>query len=248
MQIDEDDLVLKTITERHSSRGPFDPNRPVARADLLKVLEAAKWTPTAHNMQNFEIVVVEDKETLEAISKVESPVNEAFIRENYAQLSFSEEEWLAKKTGILGTFFPDYMLHPDEPIDEAAMEEEGFSQGSLVSDSPVLLVVLFDPRKRAPASEGDFLGIMSLGCLMENMWLAAQSVGLAFHIVSEYVDEPAMGAVKQILHIPDELKIGFSVRLGYPAYPEAGLRVRRDVADFTHLDQYGEKMPTGDET
>jgi hypothetical protein len=35
--------------------------------------------------------------------------------------------------------------------------------------SAALLVILFDPSKRAPASEGDVLGMMSLGCVMENM-------------------------------------------------------------------------------
>ncbi len=53
--------VLKVIRERHSSRVPFDPNRLPSKEDLRKILEAARWTPTAHNMQNFDIVVVDDK-------------------------------------------------------------------------------------------------------------------------------------------------------------------------------------------
>ena len=32
-----------------------------------------------------------------------------------------------------------------------------------------MFVVVYNPRKRAPASEGDVLGMMSLGCVMENM-------------------------------------------------------------------------------
>lgn len=49
-------------------------------------------------------------------------------------------------------------------------------------ESPVLLVVVYVPGKRAPASEGDFLGIISLGCAMENMWLTAESLGIGLHI------------------------------------------------------------------
>jgi len=32
--------------------------------------------------------------------------------------------------------------------------------------APMLIVVTFDPRRRAPALEGDVLGMMSLGCVM----------------------------------------------------------------------------------
>ena len=61
--------ILKLIQERHSVRMPFDPDRPIARKDLRQILEAGRWTPSAHNMQNFEIVVVEDKKILEEIKK-----------------------------------------------------------------------------------------------------------------------------------------------------------------------------------
>ena len=86
------DEILKIIKERRSLRMPFDAEKPVAKQHLDKILEAARWTPTAHNMQNFEIVVVEDKKKLDAIMNIKAPVSETFIRENYLQLSFSEEE------------------------------------------------------------------------------------------------------------------------------------------------------------
>jgi nitroreductase len=72
----------------------------------MQILEAARWAPTAHNMQNFEIIVVDDKTQLEKLGKIKSRISEDFLRENYQQLSFSEEELLKKKVGILGTMFP----------------------------------------------------------------------------------------------------------------------------------------------
>jgi len=53
--------VLELIKSRKSSRGLFDENRPIDPATLQNILEAATWAPTAHNMQNFEIIVVEDE-------------------------------------------------------------------------------------------------------------------------------------------------------------------------------------------
>jgi hypothetical protein len=62
-------------------------------------------------MQNFEIVV-DDEETLAEIGLVQSGVSEEFVRENYSQLSFSEEELIQKGTGVLATMFPPSWQKP----------------------------------------------------------------------------------------------------------------------------------------
>jgi nitroreductase len=188
-------------------------------------------------MQNFEIVVVNDRQILEAIEAMERPISETFIRENYQQLSFSEEELLKKGTGLLATVFPPSWRNPDFRLDELG-EEEIAAMRRPMPTNPVMLVVVYDPSRRAPASEGDFLGIVSLGCVMENMWLAAESMGIGLQIVSSL----SSGAeVKSILGIPDDLLIAFSCRLGYPVSEAAKyLRVRRDVKDFTHHNRFGD--------
>jgi nitroreductase len=107
---------------------------------------------------------------------------------------------------------------------------------------PVLLVIVYDPGKRAPASEGDFLGIISLGCVMENMWLMANSLGISFHIVSSLSSGVVGKQVKNILRIPENLQIAFSCRLGYAvSAPEKYLRVRRDIKDFISHNKFGSK-------
>ena len=73
--------------------------------------------------------------------------------------------------------------------------------------SPVLLIVIYDPRKRAPASEGDVLGFMSLGCVMENMWLMAQSLGISLQILSTFSGKTIEKEVKRILNIPEYLSM-----------------------------------------
>jgi len=70
-------------------------------SDLTQILEAARWSPTAHNMQNFEILVIDDRDVLARLAGISSPASEVFIRENFDQLSFSEEELRRKKVGIL---------------------------------------------------------------------------------------------------------------------------------------------------
>jgi len=235
--------MLKAMIDRQSARGPFDLHRPLSRDDLHQILEAARWAPTAHNMQNFEIIIVDDKILLKKLSSLKEPISQAFVRENYQQLSFSVEELKRKKVGILGTWFPAFMR--DLSIKPKPEEKISSSQGSLVKKNPVLLVVVYDPSKRAPASKGDTLGFMSLGCVMENMWLMAHFLGIRFHIVSSFNDSAVETKAKRILGIPKNLKIAFTCRLGYTSAPVEYLRVRRDVKDFASYNQYGNKNNSG---
>ena len=232
--------VQRIIQERQSARVPFDPNQKVSKEDLRQILDAGRWAPTAHNMQNFEVIVVEDKEILEIIGNVKSRISEVFLRENYEQLSFSKEELLKKKTGILGAMFPPAWVDPSK-MSEAARKSEPMPLTQSIRGSPCLLILVYDPQKRAPASEGDVLGFMSLGCVMENMWLMAQSLGISLQILSAFAAPPVEKELKKILGIPDQLKIAYCCRLGYPTGASKYLRVRRDIEDFAYYNKFGNK-------
>jgi nitroreductase len=235
----KDNEILRVIKERHSTRGRFDPNHTITKESLNAILEAARWAPTPHNMQNFEVIVIDDTNILEKIGKIEYTISEDFIKENYQQLSFSEEELLKKKVGLLGTTFPPELRNADIYLNNSSSERFITSIGRFIQPDSLLLVIVYDPNKRAPASEGDFLGIMGLGCIMENMWLMAQSMGIAFHVVSALNTDPVEQQIKLILKIPQNMKIAVGVRLGYStSSQETRLRVRREKEDFIHYNQF----------
>ncbi|HXQ62463.1 MAG TPA: nitroreductase family protein [Acidimicrobiales bacterium] len=231
-------LIGRLIRSRHSERVPFEPERPLAEDDVRAILEAARWAPTAHNMQNFEIIVVDDRATLDAIGRVRSGTSEDFIRENYAQLSFSEEELIRKGTGLLATMFPPSWRHPGGQPGEPTDFEHGFLDATMRS-CPVVMIVVYDTRTRAPASEGDVLGLMSLGCVMQNMWLTAEAIGIGMQIMSVFSARAVEEELRTILSIPDHLAIAFACRLGYPSIaPGRYLRVRREIERFTHRNTF----------
>jgi nitroreductase len=135
--------------------------------------------------------------------------------------------------------FPPTWTDPTK-VDEAVRETSFLNR--TIRGSPVLLIVIYDPKKRAPASEGDVLGFMSLGCVMENMWLMAQSLGIGFMIMSVFSADSIEDEVKRVLNIPENVKIAYACRLGYPvSAPAKYLRVRRDVEDFTHCNRFGDR-------
>jgi nitroreductase len=213
----------------------------VPKRALARILEAARWAPTAHNMQNFSVIVVDDPTVLAALAKIDVTISDTFVRENYAQLSFSAAELRARKTGLLSTMFPPSWrtrarLKPDDPTRHSSL-------GETMQGSPVILVVTYDTRLRAPASEGDVLGLMSLGCVMENMWLTAEALGIGTQIMSVFSAEGVESEVRRLLGIAEHLKIGFAMRLGYPAAPVRGLRVRRDLDGFAHHNRFGNPVP-----
>jgi nitroreductase len=233
--------VSKVIRERQSTRVPFDPRKRIGRDALEQIVEAARWAPTLHNMQNFEIIAVDDKEVLKELGRIRSPASETFVRENYHQLSFSKKELLQKKVGILGTYFPPAWRDPAR-FGEVLGEERRSILDDTMDGSPAVLVVVYDPRKRAPASEGDFLGTLGLGYVLENMWLTAQALDIGFQVMSVFGGEEAEKEVKRVLEIPNGMKVAYAVRLGYPVHSRYRYtRVRRDIGGIVHHNRYGSK-------
>ena len=139
--------VPEVIEESYSARVPFDQGRSMAKKDLLHVLEAARWAPTAHNMQNFRIVVIDDRKPLDTIATIEFQVSPVFPRENVVQLCFSEEELHREKIGFLGTTLSAWMRDPAQKAGEPVPLHR------LMPTCPAILIMLQDTRKRAPASE-----------------------------------------------------------------------------------------------
>ncbi|MFA5269304.1 MAG: nitroreductase family protein [Methanoregula sp.] len=228
--------LMTIIQQRYSERETFDSDRQVLKADMEKILEAARWAPTSHNMQNFEVVIVDDEAVLKRFGDLNVSPSPDFIRENFEQLSMTEDELSRKKVGILGTQFPPTWR--DRALLETAIKERPLLNLSvLINGAPTILILLYDTRKRAPASPGDMLGAVSLGAVMENMWLMAQSLDIGFQIMSMF-GSPVQKEVKKILEIPDHMAILFAIRLGYPFTRSKDLRVRREIGDFAYRNTY----------
>ncbi|ABN06509.1 nitroreductase [Methanocorpusculum labreanum Z] len=229
--------LMTIIRQRYSEREPFDSNRQVPTADVEKILEGARWAPTSHNMQNFEIVVVDDERLLNRLGNLNTIPSPEFIRENFEQLSMTEKELAQKKVGILGTQFPPAWQDKAQ-LESAIKERMPLNLGRLINGAPTILILLYDTRKRAPASPGDLLGAVSLGAVMENMWLVAQSLDIGFQILSMF-GSPVQKEVKKIMGIPDHMAVLFAIRLGYPFTRSEALRVRRETDSFAHRNEYG---------
>jgi hypothetical protein len=136
--------------------------------------------------------------------------------------------------------FPPDWVDPSK-IAEVVRKATPMPLTQSIRGCPTLLIVIYDSRKRAPASHGDILGFMSLDCVMENMWLMAQSLGIGLQILSAFAAQPVEAEIKKLLGVPEHMKIAYTCRLGYPTSAAKYFRVRRDIKDFTHHNQFGNK-------
>jgi nitroreductase len=230
--------IFDLIRARQSVRVPFDPARKVGVDQLQRILDAAAWAPTAHNMQNFEVLVVDDARLLAAIGAITTQPTSAFIRENFALLSFSADQLRCRRTGVLASGFPPAWRTLDGDFESVAARSEPLPLSRSLQGAPCLLLVLYDPHRRAPDSEGDTLGLISLGCVMQNIWLAAQATGISMQILSVLSTPAAEAQLRRMLEIPVRLQIAYSCRLGYPVEPAHYERVRRPIGEFTSHNGY----------
>lgn len=98
-------------------------------------------------MQNFEILIVDDREQMKAIGKIRSRISETFLRENYQQMSFSEKGLHRKKVGVLASMFPPSWREPDAKLDSADAMTHLFL-GSALQQTPLLLIVIYNDDGR----------------------------------------------------------------------------------------------------
>jgi nitroreductase len=231
--------ILTIIRSRHSTRGPFDLTRPISREIQEFILEGAQWAPTPTNVQNFEVVVIDAKEQLDAIGRVPAEMSEQFLRETYSHLSFSDEDLREKKTGMLASSFPSAWTNPEAWNPESDTRSQLTFLARAIGDTPLLMLVVYDATERAPGSQGDPVGLISLGCVLENMWLVCESLKLGLHVLTVVSEGPVEQKLKDLLQIPAHMKIAFACSIGYAATPLAPYtRVRRSLSDFVHYNNY----------
>ncbi len=235
MDPDNTDRLQYLIEARHSSRVPFDPAWRVTEHDLARIIEAARWAPTAHNMQNFRLVVVDDPCTLQELGRIRAPISPTFIAENYRQLSRSLEELDRRGVGLLAESLPRSWWTSDP---SQAPTDASRALSELIAGAPTLVVTIFDATQRAPASEGDVLGLISLGCVLENMWLTARALKLDAQVLSALSGDLVEPEVKRVLGIPLQWRIAYALRFGHACTQPFSPRVRRDPKAFVDHNRF----------
>lgn len=227
MNLDE---FLELVKKRKMTR-TFKPD-PIPDECIEKILEAARWAPSARNAQPWEFIVVKDKDTRKRIFE---------ILDGHWDISYAFEKQRKIEVG-----HPKFLKKFPKPV-EAWM------------DAPVLIVICCDPRAAQAhmlidsflPMEGGHQALLfkSMGAATLMIHLAAVAYGLGAGWISSISTTEV--ALKELLGVPVELSVQTVVPIGYPS-PSYKLApsssYRRELNEIVHYEKYDPaKYRSGDD-
>jgi nitroreductase/NAD-dependent dihydropyrimidine dehydrogenase PreA subunit len=199
------EAILKDLTEteaiifkRRSIRLYKD--KPVPEEYIRRILEAARFAPSAGNGQPFKLIVVTDRETNRKVDQASAKVL-YMIKNLYAKKS----RW--RKFVVTMLSLIDANKWDQRPI--AAMEKVRQTDGSITFDAPVVIHILKDKRG---ISNPD----IDVGIGAANMVMAAHALGLGTCYIGFIASTAAYApAIKKMLNIDYPYELALSLCVGY---------------------------------
>jgi nitroreductase len=198
-------------------------NDPLPDSVLYRILDHARFAPSGGNRQGWKVIVVRDRATREALSKLTEPAAKRYS----AQQQNGENPW--------NTI--------DPPRVDAATIERTPAPGRLIETvlkSAVVLVVCVDLKVVASTDqELERVGVISGASIYPFAWnilLAARHEGFAGTITTLAVSQEPR--IQALLGIPAHVAVAAVMPLGRPVKSLTKLR-RKAVAEFAMLERWG---------
>jgi nitroreductase len=215
--------VLEAMHRRASTRAYLD--KPVDRATIESILEAARWAPSGTNAQPWQVAVV--------VGETKRRLSEALLAERKAgnpenpDYSYYPKQWnepyKSRRVACGLALYQALKIGRDDK--DARLKS--WNNNYHFFGAPVGLFFFLD-RSLEKGSWVD------MGMFIENVMLAALSFGLATCPQAALAEYPDI--VRRLLNVPDTRALLCGMALGYPdsAAPVNNYRTAREpVAGFT---------------
>jgi nitroreductase len=242
--------LYDAIRKRHTTNGAFA-DRPVDSEHKRLILELAARAPSHFNSQPWRFVVVEDAERRKALGQIAGESMRDLMEDGRFFLQYRQffrltpEEAEATKDGIHIDNIPGVL----RPFAKYVFTERGVAMmktfrvpsvlgndaRKLVENSPMLLGIALSREIYKPGELTGLYTMISLGAVIQTIWLAATSVGMGFQFVSTPQEIPEKWAlVSAFLGVPDDFELMILCRLGYE-----DAAIRRPTIDWTSPQRKG---------
>lgn len=182
-------------------------DRTVPPRVVERLIRAACAAPSPRNLQPWEFVVASDEE-------VRTRLGEAF----------------APRVAQLEATIADMVDGPERRLFAA-----GARLARSIGEAPVVVFVCGRPLDMPPPHDPDEVLLSALFSAAQNLRIAARAMGLGSAFTNLHVHAEAR--VREILGIPNEVRIAATIPLGWPARPQGRAR-RRPVEDVLHWDTW----------
>jgi nitroreductase len=181
--------------------------RPVPREIVTRLVQAACAAPSPRNTQPWEFVAVQDP-------SVRGHLTDA----------------LAPRATELESLATDM---PDGP--QKRMLVAGARLARSVGEAGLIVFVCGWPVQMPPPHDEDEVLLSALFTAAQNLRIAARALGLGSTFTNMHVHAEAR--IREILGIPEDVRIAATIPVGWPADEQGPVR-RRPVADILHWDAW----------
>ncbi|MCU0491569.1 MAG: nitroreductase family protein [Chloroflexaceae bacterium] len=236
--------LFDAIRQRHTTNGAFV-DKPVSVEDKRRLLEMAARAPSHFNSQPWRFIVVEDAARRSQIGRIAGEsmrrlIEEGTFWQQYKRyFRFTPEEASATNDGILIDNMPAVL----KPFVKQLFTERGERMMNalqvprvlandarkLVERSPLLLGITLTRNEYRPGELSALYSLVSLGAVVQTIWLTATSLGMGMQFVSTPQEIPENWAtISRMLGVPDDHELMLLFRLGY-----TDASIKRPTIDWT---------------
>ncbi len=204
-------MNLKNIIENWKNPKQFKQNISIEKEDILKILEAARWAPSAINQQVCRFLVVDNVEGKEVIVKS--------IEEKDVRLIANKNKI---KTPILTNSFifsPDnYDLRTDKYIDSLLSANIDDLKCSKVASTFIICI-------HTPKYLGKSLGMTDMGASIANIILISKQLGFDVRWIRNFNREK----IREKYNIPKKLFIDTILAIGKSTENDNEPKLRKEI-------------------
>ncbi len=222
--------VEQTIMARRSVR--LFQKKQVPEYLVERVLEAARYAPSAGNNQSWRFIVLRDAATMSELTdhviKMAGILNRSLNRT-------APDAYLGKKaTGMLNRMLSYSITSTMHPTGLAGLSQLANGELDLWHGAPTVILCLIDTR-------GTGKPMLDLGIAGQNMVLAAHSMGLGTCWVSFAMFLQQSRKYRKLLGIEYPYKLVSSIALGFPKGQPDGY-VQRETRESLWIESGGRQV------
>lgn len=228
------DEYLALVKSRRSIRAFKD--QEVSDEDIMKIIDAARFAPSGMNFQPWEFIVVRDKKTIEQLINIEP---------QSLKIPFFLKKAIEKKMSK-GKKMPKQIK--SAPNASALIVAVGDTRKEITLPGQMYK---FKNNKiklgfKAPMIDINGLWFSSMANAFMIMITAAASLGLGCQYCTFTSSKLRQKKIKQILNLPDYMKVYDSAAVGYPAYSPR-CKYTRGLNEIVHFEKYDLSKAQSDE-
>jgi nitroreductase len=202
--------LLKVVIKRRSVRR-FEKGKQVDRETVLQIAEAGRWAPTGANAQCWDLIIVEDADTRQAVLDV-------FLRQSQRLVDHAKGFPAVKKTYLANTAAIFVVL--GDPRFKSCFPQATSAEW-----------------QREYSENNERILLASLGAVIQNIQLAVTACGLTSAWLSGGGEDKTNEELAAVLGYPRFLSAVGTIPIGYPE-KDVSQRYRRPLEKIVHWNRY----------